>query len=190
MLDVGCGTGSFLKVCQENGWEVYGIDPSDSAKRVGKEHYGLDIIQNYFEYFETEKKFDCITFWGSLEHLPQPMESLKKAAGLLNRDGIIIFEVPSSESILMRYAYKNNFVPYRCIENGRHVLYFSRRSIEFISRKFNLEIAYMETNGFDLQSILLYDFDDDVIAKIMDIQQIIDELMLGDLLKVFLKKNE
>ena len=49
ILDVGCGSGSFLKVCRENGWEVYGVDPSDSAGQVSREQYNIEIEQNPYE---------------------------------------------------------------------------------------------------------------------------------------------
>ena len=53
ILDIACGSGSFLKICQENDWEVYGLDPSESSVKKAKELYGLNIIQDYFERFNS-----------------------------------------------------------------------------------------------------------------------------------------
>ena len=188
ILDVGCGTGSFLKVFQENGWDVCGLDPSDSAVHVAKERYGLDITQDYFENYSSKEKFDCITFWG-LEHLSDPLGGMQKAVKLLDNNGFIVFEGPSADCLLMKYLCENNFSPYRYIESARHVLFFSRRSIDLICERFGLKIAYIETIGLDIQTILLYDFDDEVIEKVMDIQRVINKLLLGDHYRVFLKKN-
>lgn len=32
VLDIGCGTGDFLKICQQAGWKVTGIEPSEKAR--------------------------------------------------------------------------------------------------------------------------------------------------------------
>jgi len=190
ILDVGCGAGSFLKVCQDSGWEVYGVDPSESAVRVALDKYDIEIGQNYFETYETDKKFECITFWGQLEHLAEPMRGLEKAVGLLKNGGVIAFEVPSADSFLMKYLQNNKFSPYRYIESARHVIFFSRASIDKICSTFNLKLSYIESNGLDLQTILLYDFGDEITTKVMAMQQTIDELLLGDHYRVFLKSME
>lgn len=189
ILDIGCGTGSFIKVCQENSWEVYGVDPSESAARIAKEKYGLKIEKNTFGSFKTEKQFDCITFWGQLEHSPDPMKAIEKAVGLLKEGGIIAFEVPSADSFLMKYLVNNKFSPYRYIENSRHIVFFSRVSIHKICSTFDLTLAYLESNGLDLQTILLHEFDNKIIEKLLSIQQVIDELALGDHYRVFLRRK-
>ncbi len=188
ILDVACGTGSFLKNFQENGWDVHGVDPSDSAARIAKEYYDLDIVQDYFENFETKQKFDCITFWG-LEHLSNPMNGIKKAVNLLDTNGLIVFEGPSADCLLMKYLCKNGFSPSRYIESARHVLFFSHKSIDFICETFGLRVSHIETIGLDIQTILLYDFNDEITKKIMAIQQVIDGLNLGDHYRVFLHKR-
>lgn len=189
ILDVGCGSGSFLKVCNENGWKVYGLDPSLSAVKVAEEMYDLKIICQGFESFETDLSYDCITFWG-LEHLPDPMEGMKKAFYLLKEGGVIVFESPSADCFLMAYICSSTFSPYRYIENARHVLFFSKDSIEFICKKFNLELAHLESNGLDMQTILPFEFENDILSRIFQMQRIIDEKMLGDHYRVFLRKRK
>ena len=34
LLDVGCGTGDFLKIAHKNGWEIMGIEPNDKARQI------------------------------------------------------------------------------------------------------------------------------------------------------------
>jgi 2-polyprenyl-3-methyl-5-hydroxy-6-metoxy-1,4-benzoquinol methylase len=189
LLDVGCGTGSFLKVCKENGWTVFGVDPSKVASDIALEKYGLEVKQKYFESYKTSNKYDCITFWGQLEHVHQPMKFIKKAVSLLTDNGILQFEVPSANCFLMSYLEKNLFSPYRYIENARHLQFFSLTSIDIICSVFDLELAHIESNGLDLQTILLNDYKEDDMEKIVLMQQTIDELLLGDHYRVFLKKR-
>ena len=189
ILDVGCGSGSLLKVCQENGWEVFGLDPSESAAITAKEKYDLEITRDSFENFDSDIKFDCVSFIG-LEHLAEPMEGLSKAKKILNPGGLILFHSPSADCFLMQYCLDNNFSPYRFIESARHVLFFSKKSIDYICKKFDLELAWIETNGLDLQTILPFEFDKEVIPNILNAQRILDEYLLGDHYRVFLIKKD
>ena len=45
-LDIGCGTGEFLKSCKDKGINVIGIEPSESARKMAIKNYGLDIKEN------------------------------------------------------------------------------------------------------------------------------------------------
>ncbi len=188
ILDVGCGSGSFLKVFQEHGWDILGLEPSRSAGEYARKTYNIDVVANTFEAFHTCEKFDCVSFWG-LEHLADPMAALRKAVKILSDSGVIVFESPSADSFLMRYLEKNKFGPYRCIESARHVLFFSRRSIDLICSRFKLRLAYLESNGLDVQTILPYEFNDPVRSRLRSMQQVLDGILLGDHYRVFLKKT-
>lgn len=189
ILDVGCGSGSFLKECQQAGWEVFGIDPSKAAIQTAKEKYDLNLIEGFFESHQFENTFDCIVFIG-IEHMQNPMECLQKAVSLLNRDGIIFFEAPNADSLLMNHIKKYPFEATRFIESARHYLFFSRKSLNYIAKKCQLKVEYVESNGLDLQTIIFEQFNEKTENKIIDIQDTLNDLLLGDHFRVFLRKNE
>jgi 2-polyprenyl-3-methyl-5-hydroxy-6-metoxy-1,4-benzoquinol methylase len=188
ILDVGCGSGSLLKECQEVGWEVYGLDPSEEAVKTAKKKYDLAIDLCTFEQYETHEKFDCVVFIG-LEHLQDPMGGLDKASKLLKDKGIIFFEAPSADSFLMNYLKKYPTGLTRYIEAGRHYLFFSRKSVDFISEKFDLKLEHIESNGLDLQTILFDEFEPKTTKNIVNMQDTLNDLLLGDHYRVFLRKN-
>lgn len=188
LLDVGCGSGSLLKECKDIGWDVQGLDPSSTAVKVAKKKYGIDVFQTTFEKFQTKIKFDCIVFIG-IEHLQDPLGAIAKAKKLLNKNGIIFFETPSADSFLMKFVTKYPFSATRFIESGRHYLFFSIETIKFIVKKFNMSLEHYETNGLDIQTILLKKFDKISTDKILDMQDIINDINLGDHYRVFLKKK-
>jgi 2-polyprenyl-3-methyl-5-hydroxy-6-metoxy-1,4-benzoquinol methylase len=189
VLDVGCGSGSLLKECQEIGWEVFGVDPSDEAVFAAKNNYNLVIEKTTFEAYQTTNKFDCIVFIG-LEHLQDPMGGLKKARKLLNDNGVIFFEVPSADSFIMNHLKKYPLTVSRFIEAGRHYLFFSKKSIEHICLKYDFKLEFIESNGLDLQTLLQSPINDDLTEKIIDFQDTLNDLNLGDHYRVFLRKNE
>jgi 2-polyprenyl-3-methyl-5-hydroxy-6-metoxy-1,4-benzoquinol methylase len=188
LLDIGCGGGTFLDVCKQNGWQVDGVDPSPSASKLILENYNINIHQGDFNNIKFNKTFDVITLWGVLEHMSDPISTIKKAKELLNEDGLIIFEVPSADCFMSKYLKKYNFSPTRYIESGRHNIFFSKEIISQIVDKFKLKIEYIESNGLDIQTILLEKFEDDITEKIINIQDILNDLLLGDHYRVFLRK--
>lgn len=188
ILDVGCGAGVFLKIALDRGWECTGIELSKSGIYASQEK-GIKVFEESFENFESENKFDCITFWGVLEHVPHPMEYIRKAAGFLKENGVIIFEVPSADSILMQYLLRFKLKPYRFIESARHLSFFTKKSLEILCEENNLILEYIESNGLDLQTILLHEFENEIINKLMKIQQIFDSSLLSDHYRCFLRKG-
>src|SRR5665647_3750062 len=43
LLDVGCGTGAFLRTMQQAGWEITGLEPDETARKKAKELYQLNL---------------------------------------------------------------------------------------------------------------------------------------------------
>jgi len=164
-----------------------GIELSSTGAKSTREK-GIDVQEISFDEYNTSEKFDCITFWGVLEHVTSPVEQIKKAVTLLNGNGVIVFEVPSADSLLMQYVINKSFTPYRFIESARHLAFYSKKAIDIICRNFDLKLEYIESNGLDIQTILLYELEDEIIEKIKDIQQLVDKNLLSDHYRVFLRK--
>ncbi len=97
ILDVGCGGGSFLAVAQKMGAEVQGVEPSEVAAERARQ-LGLNVTTGTLETFaETnpDARYDMITFSHVVEHLTDPVHTLKVAASLLNKEGMVWVAVPN-----------------------------------------------------------------------------------------------
>ncbi len=189
LLDIGCGTGTFLYICKQNGWKVEGVDPSPSASKKILRNYNVHVHQDDFNKIKFKKKFDVITLWGVLEHVSNPISTIKYANQILNDGGMIVFEVPSADCFFSEYLKKYNFSPTRYIESGRHNIFFSKEILRKIEKDFNLKLEYLETNGLDIQTIILEEFSSKITEKIINIQDILNDLLLGDHYRVFLRKK-
>lgn len=105
LLDIGCGTGLFLKTASDYGYEVCGIDVSKKALEFAKDRFRLDVSNKTpDELIAENKKFDIISLWHVTEHFINPVEELKKVHSLLNDDGFCILEVPNLNSIKFRLS--------------------------------------------------------------------------------------
>jgi 2-polyprenyl-3-methyl-5-hydroxy-6-metoxy-1,4-benzoquinol methylase len=189
LLDVGSGKATFLNVCKNEGWIVEGIETTKSAKSDAWSKYGIVVHEESFEEIEIKKSFDVITFWGVLEHLQDPVMAITKAKSMLRDSGLLVFEVPSADCFLRHYLEKYPFGATRYIESGRHNIFFSKKIIEILAEKLGFKSEYIETNGLDIQTILLEELDHELTDKILNMQDIANNLLLGDHYRVFLRKN-
>ena len=69
LLDVGCGTGDFLQVAQQNNWNISGIEPNEQARQIANRKTNNSVFNiNDLGKFKNHS-FDVITLWHVLEHL-------------------------------------------------------------------------------------------------------------------------
>ncbi len=98
VLDVGCGSGSFLQRLRHRyGVQATGLDFKDLSSSPflqGTEfHHGL-----FYDVDFRGARFDVVTMWHFLEHDYDPLRSLRTARGLLRPGGRLIVEVPRLDS--------------------------------------------------------------------------------------------
>jgi ubiquinone/menaquinone biosynthesis C-methylase UbiE len=102
-LDVGCGAGYSLKLAQEAGNEVYGVDPDPGAHGVGRDGSGFVIKQVSVQQGFAEKlpfpdnMFDTVYSSHVLEHVKSTDESLSEMRRVLKPDGILILGMPTAD---------------------------------------------------------------------------------------------
>jgi len=104
VLDVGCGTGTFLKFMHDEGYEPYGQDVSAFAVDTVKKQFGFPAVQGTLDSIPPNwGKFDVITFFHVLEHVEDPISFLAHSIRPhLRNDGIALIEVPNFGSIESR----------------------------------------------------------------------------------------
>ena len=147
VLDVGCGTGDFLATCKENKYKVFGIEPNDKARNRALIKVNADTIFKDFISLQekTNSKFDIITLWHVLEHVPNLLDYTKALKDLLNPDGILIIAVPNFKSFDANF-YKSFWAAY---DVPRHLWHFSKESISELFKKVDLKIVKTHPMIFD-----------------------------------------
>lgn len=107
VLDIGCGFGGLMKIVkEESGANVYGIELNDLDVKAAKEFYGFDLfhgsLADFFSREENWNKFDVIIMHHTLEHLPEPLESLEQIKKILKPAGVLYIGVPNAMNIKKR----------------------------------------------------------------------------------------
>jgi 2-polyprenyl-3-methyl-5-hydroxy-6-metoxy-1,4-benzoquinol methylase len=142
LLDVGAGTGDFLWVAEKQGWKISGVEPSQLAKHKAKEK-GLELYADLDQL--PQQKFDVITLWHVLEHLPDLDRQISKLIGLLSDSGTLVVAVPNFKSYDANF-YKSFWAAY---DVPRHLWHFSRNSIEVIFAKYGMKVVKTKPMIFD-----------------------------------------
>ncbi|MFC4722849.1 class I SAM-dependent methyltransferase [Geojedonia litorea] len=145
LLDVGCGTGDFLKVAQQNGWQITGIEPNDKARSMAKAKTKSKILDSQELFKLNPECFDVISLWHVFEHLPNLEEHLVQFNKLLKPNGTLIIAVPNYNSYDAQY-YKSFWAAY---DVPRHLWHFSKRAITRLVKTEKMEVSKIKPMVFD-----------------------------------------
>ena len=156
LLDVGSGPGLFLKLGEQRGWQVMGIEPSKKAADYSKNILKLDI-QECFLNTETAKtlgKFDVINMGEVLEHLPDPKGMLKTAFDMLEVGGVLTLIVPNDFNPFQQILREScDFEPW-WVAPPHHLNYFNIPSLSDLVQSVGFKVAHTETT-FPIDIFLL-----------------------------------
>lgn len=92
IFDLGCGSGSFLVEAQARGLQVAGCDISRAAVERARERLGPQA-QVECDWHALGGEFALITLWDVLDHLEQPLETLRALRQRLAPHGCIAVRV-------------------------------------------------------------------------------------------------
>ncbi len=141
LLDVGCGIGLFLQKIKVIGWKAVGVDMSKAAVGYARAH-GLEVYLGKIEEITFKPgTFDVITLFQTIEHIKDPLKTLKKIYSLLLKGGMLLITTPSEESLMARVLGKYWF-GYRNIE---HLYFFNKQSLASMQKKVGFKKIMIHT---------------------------------------------
>ena len=96
ILDVGSGGGEFVYTCKINGYDAHGIEPNKGYANFSVDAYGIDVDCNFYDEVKyANQSFDCVTMFHVLEHLEDPVDSIRVLSRYLTPNGHFVTEVPN-----------------------------------------------------------------------------------------------
>lgn len=144
LLDVGCGTGYFLKTCKTDGWRIDGTEPDESARKLAEQNTLQPLYSSVFQ-LENTKHYNVISMWHVLEHVHKLNETIIKLNVLLKDNGRMVIAVPNSDS-KDAAIYKENWAAY---DVPRHLYHFNQKSMADLMSKHGFEIEKTIPMKFD-----------------------------------------
>jgi 2-polyprenyl-3-methyl-5-hydroxy-6-metoxy-1,4-benzoquinol methylase len=142
ILDYGCGTGEFINVCKASSWIVNGVEPSETAR---EKSITLNKVKIFESVDEIHDKYDIVTLWHVLEHIPNLEYTLQKLSYALNDDGTLFIAVPNYKSYDAQY-YQNFWAAY---DVPRHLWHFDKSVMIKLLAKFSLRVKQIQPMRLD-----------------------------------------
>src|SRR6185369_2882911 len=148
-LDIGCNDGTLL-TSYPNGFQKFGIDPSDVAQEIRGD---INVVQGIFPSAElTEKlqgqKCDIVTSIAMFYDLENPIAFTQGIKEILDPDGIWIFEMSYMPTMLSMTSYDTI-----CHE---HLEYYSLAIIEYILKQAGMKVFNVSENPINGGSLRCY----------------------------------
>nr|WP_315144880.1 class I SAM-dependent methyltransferase [uncultured Flavobacterium sp.] len=142
ILDIGAGTGEFLSVAKNDGWQTIGVEPSERAKAIAK-NKGVSFVEETSEL--KNHSFDVISMWHVLEHVPDLDKQIKELKRLLKPTGTLIIAVPNFKSFDAQH-YGKFWAAY---DVPIHFWHFSKKAIKLLFEKEEMKLEKVLPMKFD-----------------------------------------
>ncbi len=145
LLEVGCAAGHAVAYFAARGWQALGMDIAhemiEAGRAAGRNLEEADFLSHDFQ----AQKYDLITHWATLEHLPQAEAFLTKMRTLLAPGGKIYLSTCNTGYFARRYGKA-----WRYLNVPEHVFYFNKKSLSVLAAKCGLKIsgAFSYGSGF------------------------------------------
>lgn len=136
-LEIGCAGGAFLHAAKETGFEVAGIEISDYGVRFAREHFGLEVIKGTLAGAHLlDASFDIAYMGDVIEHLADPLDSLREVQRILRRGGLLVIHCPSQTNT---FFSRLGFFAYHMLGKNAevhlppyHLFEYRPRSLDFL----------------------------------------------------------
>ncbi len=129
IIDVGSGEAVFASKLDSD-FQVTNLD-SPNSKISNPNVLKKDLLR-----WRTNKKYDAIVFWESLEHIRNPNKYIKKATSILKRRGYLFIEYPNNSSLEAQIFGRHWFH----LDAPRHLNHFTPKGLRqvLLDNKFNI----------------------------------------------------
>lgn len=140
ILDVGCSSGSFLDIAKQRHWECHGLELNAGEAKQARAK-GHTVQECLISAATFDERFDAISLWDVYEHIKDGAEFLRQCRKLLNKDGVVFLQSPSSDSLAAKILQANC----NMFDGLEHVNLFGQKSLSRICAAADFELCDYRT---------------------------------------------
>lgn len=191
ILDVGSGAGHFVEACRRAGIQADGIELSESSRKFSKEIWDIELDgRDFFDAAADYEGYEIVTFWGLLEHTPNPSKILETANQIISKSdtGLVISKVPRWDSLSAAIQRIKSDTVIRHLDPMGHIMCFTDESTAELYHKNKLSPVAAWYYGMDVYETLMQIGSEignfDALTKTgniqLELQQFVDEVRFAD----------
>ncbi len=151
VVEIGAGSGAFLKAVEPYVARVVGVEPDSDSRSWAARELGVEVKADVAEAAATGP-FDIISMFHVVEHLRDPVAYLSGLRGMLAPQGRLVVEVPNVDDALVSVydipAYREFYF------QKAHLYYFSKKTLEAALAKAGFSSDVIGIQRYDLSNHL------------------------------------
>ena len=152
LLEIGSSWGLFLEAARRRGWQVRGIEISDTAAKWAKEKLRLEVDCGTIEDFvsRADATFDVVVAWHVIEHVQNPIAFLRIVRESLRPGGVLALRTPNIRSLPARI----NGWAWQWVGAPAHLSLFSTKALTLAAEKTGFSVLRSSTRRGDAHNLL------------------------------------
>jgi 2-polyprenyl-3-methyl-5-hydroxy-6-metoxy-1,4-benzoquinol methylase len=149
LLDVGCGSGSFLEAAHRRGqWRLTGIEPSIVVAEQARRRVPVPILPLQLEQTSfPAQHFDVIVLLGVLEHMHDPLGTMRHVHRLLKPQGVVAVYVPNFHYLRLKDAGPAAWLRHgrrSCLAPQEHLFHFTTKLLDRLLTRSGFEVLRLD----------------------------------------------
>lgn len=149
LLDVGAGSGILVEEALASGFDARGIEPSSPLQATAAQR-GLPVTHGVLPHSGLTGPFEVVTLIDVIEHVPDPVDLMRRIKSVMAPDGICIVVTPDVSSVAARLmGWK--WWHFR----AAHIGYFNKSTLALALEKAGLRVNAITRPSWRLPSSYL-----------------------------------
>lgn len=146
LLEIGFGSGFFLRSAEGAGFDVHGIDVDISNVERARAHFGKRVQNlDLYEVGFLAESFDVVYMRDVFEHVPNPGPMLEEINRISRPGALLYIEVPNIEGLIYRAVGARHV----CIFGFAHLNYWSPASLATALKRSGYEVVELVHESLD-----------------------------------------
>jgi len=142
VLEVGCAHGGYVALMGWAGFDATGTELDAGVAKQAHELFDVNVLAGEVEKQALQPgSFDVVVLNDVLEHLPNPVATMRYCTNLLAKDGFLVVQTPEYKEHLC-YADLNTsndlFLKHMERKQEEHLYLYSRRSVGILFSRLGL----------------------------------------------------
>jgi 2-polyprenyl-3-methyl-5-hydroxy-6-metoxy-1,4-benzoquinol methylase len=168
LVEIGSSFGYTLDAFRRDNWSVVGIEPDRWAAKYASEKMRIETIRSTLEAAKLPDEFaDVVVMLHVIEHVPDPVGTLREIRRILKPGGHLILETPRYDTVMFWLLGRRE----RSLSCDGHIFFFTSESLRMAYSAAGFQLERLDYTGRSLTlDRLVYNIG--VISKSPTLQRI------------------